>query len=438
MTSFCGVCAQPATARCTKCKAVWYCSKEHQKLDWKIHKQTCILVVEGEYSEEESVKRFTDIQKQILRSYGKNFSPSEQYQKLKYVKICAYCAKVQSQNSHDFISCSKCSGISYCCQEHEQKVSNKHTKVCNDLQFANKCAELLKTFQNEFNPPYVSLTREATYNHANLIEGGWERYLPQRASRDLREEYVRAGRCDPAWAKALTDNYNDVSEAVLTENLSFPLTVLFSLHKLYNLGQNYHMFIQALPEIPQLGKTLTIHVLGAQEITELMMSVKYREITSCLPGVDSLEIFMIGPQVRDMTRNDMLGKFLGITCVNGLYHDVFHKIPENHRIPQLAIAFNCGVADTPNTWIPTIQFLTKQRIRASFTSYCDSEGQKDAKIIGQYAQVVYGPIVNPFSSKKALRDIGVPFGGVFYTNHIITLVKHVATTPQVNIIETSL
>ncbi|KAG8227849.1 hypothetical protein J437_LFUL010708 [Ladona fulva] len=37
----CGVCGQPATLKCSGCKEQYYCSKEHQKSDWKRHKETC-------------------------------------------------------------------------------------------------------------------------------------------------------------------------------------------------------------------------------------------------------------------------------------------------------------------------------------------------------------------------------------------------------------
>jgi hypothetical protein len=38
----CNVCSSPAAHRCSACKQVTYCSKDHQKQDWKNHKSSCI------------------------------------------------------------------------------------------------------------------------------------------------------------------------------------------------------------------------------------------------------------------------------------------------------------------------------------------------------------------------------------------------------------
>eukprot|EP00658_Telonema_sp_P-2_P040481 TRINITY_DN2894_c0_g1_i1.p1 TRINITY_DN2894_c0_g1~~TRINITY_DN2894_c0_g1_i1.p1 ORF type:complete len:123 (+),score=21.78 TRINITY_DN2894_c0_g1_i1:176-544(+) len=37
----CAACALPATMRCSQCKLVWYCTREHQKTHWKLHRKTC-------------------------------------------------------------------------------------------------------------------------------------------------------------------------------------------------------------------------------------------------------------------------------------------------------------------------------------------------------------------------------------------------------------
>lgn len=39
----CGVCGATDgdLKRCSGCKGIWYCSREHQKADWKRHKREC-------------------------------------------------------------------------------------------------------------------------------------------------------------------------------------------------------------------------------------------------------------------------------------------------------------------------------------------------------------------------------------------------------------
>ena len=40
----CENCKKDATKRCSKCKSVWYCSRECQVQNWKDHKATCIII----------------------------------------------------------------------------------------------------------------------------------------------------------------------------------------------------------------------------------------------------------------------------------------------------------------------------------------------------------------------------------------------------------
>ncbi|PRP81485.1 hypothetical protein PROFUN_10925 [Planoprotostelium fungivorum] len=40
-TTDCPVCRQPSTQKCSRCKVVYYCGREHQKEHWKEHKKTC-------------------------------------------------------------------------------------------------------------------------------------------------------------------------------------------------------------------------------------------------------------------------------------------------------------------------------------------------------------------------------------------------------------
>mmetsp|Transcript_23536 Transcript_23536/g.22568 ORF Transcript_23536/g.22568 Transcript_23536/m.22568 type:complete len:138 (-) Transcript_23536:243-656(-) len=37
----CPVCDKESSKRCSRCKAIWYCSAECQRSDWKTHKKVC-------------------------------------------------------------------------------------------------------------------------------------------------------------------------------------------------------------------------------------------------------------------------------------------------------------------------------------------------------------------------------------------------------------
>ena len=37
----CAVCGKPATAQCSRCKAIHYCSRDCQKQHWPEHKKSC-------------------------------------------------------------------------------------------------------------------------------------------------------------------------------------------------------------------------------------------------------------------------------------------------------------------------------------------------------------------------------------------------------------
>ena len=41
MTEKCAICDKEAVQKCSACKRVRYCSREHQKQHWKEHKKIC-------------------------------------------------------------------------------------------------------------------------------------------------------------------------------------------------------------------------------------------------------------------------------------------------------------------------------------------------------------------------------------------------------------
>jgi len=48
----CGVCGELATQRCSKCKQVWYCSRDCQLREWKDHKPICAIFTSNKKEDE--------------------------------------------------------------------------------------------------------------------------------------------------------------------------------------------------------------------------------------------------------------------------------------------------------------------------------------------------------------------------------------------------
>lgn len=60
--SECVVCSKPAIQKCSGCQSVHYCSKEHQKEDWKLHKLQCSP---ARVKQDENVGRYLEATRDI-------------------------------------------------------------------------------------------------------------------------------------------------------------------------------------------------------------------------------------------------------------------------------------------------------------------------------------------------------------------------------------
>ncbi|KAF8842778.1 hypothetical protein BDN67DRAFT_965161 [Paxillus ammoniavirescens] len=83
----CFVCRKPASAKCSECKMVRYCSKECQRSHWKTHIPTCLLIRDplhfsADYASEET-QRNPEFAKQMavgvnMRQHGRRHDTVEE------------------------------------------------------------------------------------------------------------------------------------------------------------------------------------------------------------------------------------------------------------------------------------------------------------------------------------------------------------------------
>ena len=127
----CIVCDEPASLRCSKCKGVNYCGREHQVSDWKRHKTVCgslastannnELKESGNDGKTDTSETTTVTPKPTITTITPTLSlPTKTRQ-------CAYCYA----DGIGYKSCGGCHKRYYCSREHQKLDWKKgHSKWC--------------------------------------------------------------------------------------------------------------------------------------------------------------------------------------------------------------------------------------------------------------------------------------------------------------------
>ena len=108
----CIVCDQPASMRCSKCKAVDYCGREHQLSDWKQHKAICGSIKSGTDKIEESSNAATATSTTLPQKPTITTTPVSLPTK---THQCAYCYA----RGTGFKACGACHHRFYCSKDHQ-------------------------------------------------------------------------------------------------------------------------------------------------------------------------------------------------------------------------------------------------------------------------------------------------------------------------------
>lgn len=382
---------------CSSCKTVSYCSKHHQKADWKSHKDICKAISLTFKSKE--VKPSCTFQE--WKDYRANFHftwstllkrellPFES-QIWMFPRICNVCYKrLNLQN------CINCKNVAYCSTQHLEQDKINHNQYCKLLRL---CMDVDTFLYKEKCYPQIRFTDKTIKLPNNIKE------LLQ-----IEENTI------------MTESNADIRHVLKSEIMSPGATIAYTI-KMSCFSQSHHDII--------------IHVVGAAAPEATMDWTIISEIIfHTTPNITNITYILIGPEVFDTFSNLNLcntcrdkQRTFDIKIFKRLYHDIVDDIPK----ANLIILFNCGLHEFENQecddWKNSIKHLLKHRnIPLALTSYTKEEMIKDLQTLrsnpfGEDCSLLISR-KNPFTSLRPIRDWCTENIPIFYANRYIAILK---------------
>ena len=385
---------------CGSCRLIAYCSAEHQRAHWPLHRALCKVIT----------RRMRHLGTDHLYREALNVSSAEQWKKIrfKHMAVCeemlgrpmeAYekemflypraCDTCHETNPEKLHTCANCHSVSFCCEEHLRK---NHCKYCKDLRTLLE----IHSYQNSHGVCEPALPETVLDEYETLPP-------------HIRELLV-VGLLGPHRAMAL----GPVPLAVLSDYASYPLTILYAL-------QN----IPTPPEahISQLTQ-LTIHVVGAEHATDCHPLSRWGAfLLHLLPRLRRLHVVFIGRELeaaggrpgvtqRDFTSAACRAAGRQLICElqpSTAYH-TYCRSPQ-FRPPHVIAAFNAGLHrfaghERRDTWRETIPHLVRDGVPLILTGYTLLECPQDVARIQQEQKVdvLLPPMKNPYRSTRPQQN----------------------------------
>jgi splicing suppressor protein 51 len=402
--------------KCSNCKMISYCSKEHQRQHWPAHKNLCKVI-----SNICKCDRITNLfQKAVgispdqYRSFryhyvnecanklGRELDLWEK-EMIYYPQVCHTCYEFDIQK---LTTCQKCHHVSHCKPSH---LKTDHDIWCKEFQLFRDT--VLYQFHYGIIQPSIP---ERVLKHYAPLAGNIKTFMLNTAGVSNQSLFV-----------------NRLNLTALTDIATCPLTVLFSLQK-----SNF-----ALEDI----KSLTIHLVGAEIYFEVYALRKWESLLlHLIPSLRNINVVFVGPELN--IDNEFLQTVDKITMCRkcntagrkvvygfwkGLYHDFLNS--KNYKKPDLISAFNAGLYrltdfEGKDTWSPTIEAMLKEPdIPVVVTEYTEQELPYDLQRIQGIVdslEIIMPPAKNPFaSSKPSLNFFSEETVPVIFKNFCITILK---------------
>ncbi|XP_037092528.1 uncharacterized protein LOC119112445 [Pollicipes pollicipes] len=385
---------------CGNCRLVAYCSAEHQRAHWPLHRALCKVIT----------KRMRHLGTDHLYREALNVASPEQWKKIrfKHMAVCeemldrpmeAYekemflypraCDTCHETNPDKLHTCTSCHSVSFCNETHLRK---NHGKFCKDLRMLLD----IHSHQNMHGvcDPSLPDTVLTTYEP-----------LPPHI-----REFLVVGLLGPQRAFSM----GAVELAVLSDCASYPLSLLYALQNIPTTPEGH---------ISQLTE-LTVHVVGAEFATDCDPIARWDVfLLNVLPRLRRLHVVFVGPELevpgsrpgvteQDFTCAPCRAAGKRFTCEfqpSTSYH-TYCRSPQ-FRPPHAICAFNAGLHrfaghERRDTWRETLPYLVPDGVPLVLTGYTLLECPQDvARIqLEQKVDVLLPPMKNPYRSTRPQQN----------------------------------
>ncbi|EJD50897.1 hypothetical protein AURDEDRAFT_112021 [Auricularia subglabra TFB-10046 SS5] len=405
---------------CSRCKRAKYCSADCQKRDYPSHKLFCLTyssldepvidpdarVVRGEDSvgptpRQDEMESQPYLQTYVhtrmtalLRALGPRVTKIANYLGYLFPR-CLWCYAPEPG-----IVCSDCNIAAWCstgpCAEKGRTAhEGAHCRICQNIVRDDDFIRTSPAVPSARFCPERLLTSPPP---ASILSNGWENYLPAISLPDRLQ--------DPA-----------IISTVITRQLSLPLTILAAMQR-----------FGLIDKFATGEHTLRIHLIGAERNYELVAGgLACEELMHVLPGVKTLEWTMVGPSMGRL--GDANEATSEVDCCppckahgrrrilgwNNVRYQQYTAQP-GYAAPDLAVGFNCGMHEQPQSWGPVLDHLAARRIPAVFTSYSEGEAKADAHVVRKSGIAMrWESERNAWAGLRAQWDFCVE-GGAWYEN----------------------
>ncbi|XP_043237867.1 microtubule-associated protein futsch-like [Amphibalanus amphitrite] len=385
---------------CGSCRLVAYCSAEHQRAHWPMHRALCKVItrrvrylgtdhIYREALNVPSPEQWKKIRFKHMAVCEEMLGrPMEAYEKemFLYPRACDTCHETNPEKLH---TCANCHSVSFCSEDHLRK---NHSKYCKDLRTLLD----IHSYQNSHGvcePPLP-----------DTVLSEYEMLPPH-----IRELLV-VSLLGPQRAMAL----GPVPLTVLTDYASYPLTLLFALQ---NIPVAEEVHISQRTE-------LTVHVVGAEHATDCHPLGRWGSfLLHLLPRLRRLHVVFIGLELEaaggrpGVTQHDFTsaacraaGRRLTCELQPSTAYHTYCRSPQ-FRPPDVIAAFNAGLHrfaghERRDTWRETIPYLVRDGVPLVLSGYTLLECPQDVARIEQEQKVdvLLPPRKNPYRSTRPQQN----------------------------------